>query len=452
MAVSLLRGNEATPARSVIADAEGALGGLGTGGGGGGGKAKAAGLLTSGGTESILICVLAYRELGGFRATSLPHYLFASTISRLLARTLARSHAQTHKRTNARIPHTPRTPRTPARARGIGLLGSSSGPAEIVACNTAHPAIHKACHYFGLRLVIVAPEAATQRLTPAQVQPALTSRTVAVYASAPTFPHGVVDDVTGLGRLCSRRGLGLHVDNCLGGVWLSFENKNRARRVRRARGVGGSTARATPRGKGRGKGRGAVTSSAAAATATGKNAAPIPFDFSVPGVSSMSMDVHKYGMASKGVSVAVLAPPALRALSFVPVIGKEVYITPTLQGSRGGGMAAQAWATLQFFGEEGYSREAASLSRALRLAEAGVNKIPGLRTLVSPDVCIVPVGAAVEGETRTRVDIFVLSSLMEKRGWNLFTSADPDCLAMCLGQQHAARGAALIKTWLRDLE
>ena len=85
-----------------------------------------------------------------------------------------------------------------------------------------------------------------------------------------------------------------------------------------------------------------------------------------------------------------------------------------------------------------------------------MNKIPGLRTLVSPDLCIVPVGASLEKEKRggkeVGVDIFVLSSLMEKRGWNLFTSADPDCLAMCLGQQHAARDAALIKTWLRDLE
>ena len=261
MAVSLLRGDEARPAPALVRDAIAALDGLGTGSA----AAKAAGLLTSGGTESILICVLAYREL--------------------------------------------------ARARGIGQLGSSNGPAEIVAANTAHPAIHKACHYFGLRLVVVAPDAATQRLTPEQVRPALTNRTVAVYASAPTFPHGVVDDVEGLGRLCSSRGLGLHVDNCLGGVWLSFENKNRTvaagkeeKKNKKMKKMGVSRAAgSTPR---------AAAAAAAAVVGgagRGKNDVPIPFDFSVPGVSSMSMDVHKYGMASKGVSVAVLAPVSVMA-------------------------------------------------------------------------------------------------------------------------------------------
>ena len=113
------------------------------------------GLLTSGGTESILLSVLAHRE--------------------------------------------------EARARGIERP-------QIIASSTCHGAAHKAAFYFGLDLTIVEPDPATQRLTRADVERALTPRTCLVYTSAPSFPHGVVDDVRGIGALARERGFGMHVD------------------------------------------------------------------------------------------------------------------------------------------------------------------------------------------------------------------------------------------------
>ena len=108
----------------------------------------------------------------------------------------------------------------------------------------------------------------TMRLTARAVQPLLTRRTVAIYASAPCFSFGAVDEIESLGRLAQRRGIGLHVDCCLGGVLLSFMQRE-----------------------------GLFTR---------------PWDFHVAGVTTISVDLHKYGYASKGASVTAFRDPALR--------------------------------------------------------------------------------------------------------------------------------------------
>ena len=100
----------------------------------------------------------------------------------------------------------------------------------------------------------------------------------------------------------------------------------------------------------------------------------------MPGVSSMSVDVHKYGNASKGVSVVAFRCAELRRRTYVPVCdGQEgLYVTPTMQGARGGAVIAQAWATMLSFGDEGYERFAERISKAHRSCQEIVNGVPGL--------------------------------------------------------------------------
>ena len=192
----------------------------------------AAGLLASGGTEAVLLAALAYREQG--------------------------------------------------RKRGI------TRP-QIVCGVSAHPAIVKACSYFGIELVKVALDPTTMRLTARNVRPFLTRRTVAIYASAPCFSFGAVDEIEELGKLAKSRGVGLHVDCCLGGVLLSFMQREGLFKP--------------------------------------------PWDFVVPGVTTISVDLHKYGYASKGASVTAFRDPALRRLTYVPSADgcEGLYVTPTLQ-------------------------------------------------------------------------------------------------------------------------
>lgn len=302
----------------------------------------AVGLLTSGGTESILIAVHAYREQ--------------------------------------------------AHARGIN-------DPEIICCATAHPALDKAAHYFGVRLVKLRADQSTQQLCANSVRGALSSNTIMIYASAPTFPHGVIDPVEELAALALEKGVGLHVDNCLGGFYLSFLQK-----------------------QGLFKGK---------------------FDFELPGVTTISIDVHKYGFASKGVSVVAFRDNELRRLSYVPVMdGLTLYVTPTLQGARGGAVMAQAWGTMIHYGMDGYTTATRHLYDIEQGFKKAVEETPGVRPLCHSDLSVLPIASDEPG-----IDIYTVASLLESKGWNMFTARDPPCMSVCFGERHGD----LMASWVADL-
>lgn len=301
----------------------------------------ACGLLTSGGTESILLAILGYREL--------------------------------------------------ARRRGI------ANP-EIICCSSAHPALDKACHYFDLTLVKTTAHPKTFVLDINQVKSAITSNTIAVYASAPSFPFGTVDPIEDLAKLLKPKKIGLHVDNCLGGFYLSGLQ----------------------------------------ATGIFKK----KFDFQVDGVTSISIDIHKYGFAPKGASVVLFSTNDLRRLTIHPVTdGLTLYVTPTLQGSRGGGVIAAAWATMMFYGLDGYTAISTKLHELKRRFEKEIVSTPGLRLGVESDCAVIPLTSDV-------FDIYAMATLMEKRGWSVFTSQNPPMMQVCYGEQHFR----VIDEWVKDLK
>jgi sphinganine-1-phosphate aldolase len=292
----------------------------------------ACGLLASGGTEAVLIAALAYRES--------------------------------------------------ARKRGI------TNP-QIICALSAHPAIVKACHYFGMELIKVPLDPKTKALRAAAVRPYLTSNTVAIYASAPSFAHGVIDEIVELGELAMTRGIGLHVDNCLGGFLLSFMARE------------GLLAK--------------------------------PFDFAIAGVTSMSIDVHKYGCAPKGASVVAFRDPALRRLTYVPSTDgcEGLYVTPTIQGSRSGANIAAAWATLVHVGAKGYGAKAVAITECLEKIKAFVRKTPELQLCADADACVVPVCS-------DKLDVYALATHLEDKGWKVFTGQKPATVTFPVGDQTPA--------------
>uniref|UniRef100_A0A7S4PDF5 sphinganine-1-phosphate aldolase n=1 Tax=Paramoeba aestuarina TaxID=180227 RepID=A0A7S4PDF5_9EUKA len=301
---------------------------------------EATGLLTSGGTESILISILSYREEG--------------------------------------------------RKKGIF-------EPEIICSRAAHGALDKACFYFGIKLVKLEANKNFQ-LDVNEVRNAITPNTVCVYASAPSFPHGIVDPIEELAKVTKAKGVGLHVDNCLGGFYLSSLSRLGIFKKK--------------------------------------------FDFRVPGVTTISIDVHKYGFAPKGCSVVCFANNELRSLSLHPVTtGLTLYVTPTLQGSRGQGVTAAAWATMMNTGIEGYNNIANQLHGLIDRVIEAVNNIDGIKIAVRPDLAIVPI-AGEKG-----VNIFAVSGLMEERGWSVFTSRDPALMGWCVGQQYER----VLDDWIKDL-
>jgi sphinganine-1-phosphate aldolase len=336
---STARRVEAEAVAMAVALLRDGCGGEGGGGGGGDARAPAAcGLFTSGGTESVILAVKAHRDAAlaalGFVGGALPPLVAAARAGRVL---------------------------------------------NVVAGATAHPALDKACALLGLRLKKVPVGAPDFALAPAAARAALDADTVLLFASAPGFAHGVVDDVPALGAAAAafagspfgRAGVPLHVDNCLGGLLLSF----------------------TP-------------------------GAP-PFDFRAsPAVASVSMDLHKFAGAPKGASVVAFRDPARRRMAYSATADYPggLYATPTLAGSRSGAAGALAWATLVATGADGLARAAARVARVHAALARGVAAIPHLALLGRPAACVVAFAPA----PGARFSIFALAARMAAlRGWRL---------------------------------
>ena len=222
-------------------------------------------------------------------------------------------------------------------------------------------------------------------------------------AHAPTYPHGVIDPITELGALAQQHDLLLHVDSCLGGLLLPWLSE-----------------------------AGHVTT---------------PYDLRVPGVTSLSADLHKYGYASKGVSVILYNDVELaRHQLFVTTDWMGgFYASTVMAGTRPAGPIAAAWATMQHLGRAGYRRLAEETWTAARRLIDGVNSIDGLRVLGEPDMTVLAVAADDDGA----LDVFAVADrLAELGGWYLDRQTDPDALHLTV---HAGSAAA-VDPFLADLD
>lgn len=218
---------------------------------------------------------------------------------------------------------------------------------------------------------------------------AITRNTIALVGSSPCFPQGCVDPITELGALALARGLPLHVDACLGSFLIAC-----------AREAG--------------------------------HVVP-PFDFSVPGVTSMSADTHKYGFAPKGSSVVMYAESKWRHCQYfvAPEWTGGIYASPTIAGSRPGALVAGCWATMVHIGRRGYVDAARTILSASRIAADGVRGIPQLELYGNPDlsvICFGPARDASSGRVTAKtaagkaLNIYNVSDELKTRGWNLNVS------------------------------
>ncbi|MCL4241759.1 MAG: aminotransferase class V-fold PLP-dependent enzyme [Dehalococcoidia bacterium] len=247
---------------------------------------------------------------------------------------------------------------------------------EIVAPHSAHPALNKAAHLLGMRVTRV-PVGEDFRADPAAIESAIGPDTVGMYASAPSYSLGMVDPVPELGAIAAERGLWLHVDACVGGILAPF-----------VREVGYEVP---------------------------------PFDFSVPGVASISADLHKSGYAAKPASTVTFRTRAHREFARYTFDDwpSGIYSSLTFTGTRPGGAIAAAWAALNFLGREGYREIAAASMRAKARIIAGLSGIEGLRVHGAPPLYAFAYGA--EG-----VDMGAVAAQMIARGWYSGRTTHPD--------------------------
>lgn len=275
-----------------------------------------------------------------------------------------------------------------------GMEQYSGERAEVVACVSAHAAVDKACDIMGLKLVKVPMDPKTFEISLPHLRAALSPRTIMIYSSAPTYPQGVIDPIPEISRIALEYGVGLHVDCCLGGFYLPFAKK-----------IGGTN---------------------------------IPdFDFTLPGVTAMSMDTHKYGYALKGTSVLLYKNKEIRQAQYfcyADWVG-GMYTTPTVAGSRSLGMIAQTWASLMHLGTEGYLKHTREIMRTVKAIKEGVGAIKGVKTLGGSNAMIVCIGSADLGEDKGSVvglNIYHVVDGMSKKGWSLNSHQHPPCAHICV--------------------
>jgi glutamate/tyrosine decarboxylase-like PLP-dependent enzyme len=272
---------------------------------------------------------------------------------------------------------------------------------EMIVANSAHAAFHKAAHCFGLRVHSV-PVGADFRADVAAMAARASASTALIVGSAPQYPQGVVDPIPALAELAQRVGCSLHVDACMGGFLLPFAER---------------LGYAVP-----------------------------PWDFRVPGVTTISADLHKLGYAPKGASVILHRTKQLRQYQtfvFDAWLG-GLYASPNLQGTRAGLPMACAWAVMQRLGLAGYERLTRITLDTRDRMLAAILAVPGLEVLGTPEAQIV----AFTARAGSGLDAFALGDALRARGgWFHDRQTPPDSLHSTV----CAANAPVVEEWARDL-
>ena len=300
------------------------------------GGEKSCGTMTSGGTESIMLAMKVYRDIGYEKGIRYP---------------------------------------------------------EIIVPNTAHAAFYKAGEFFQMKVTRVPVNPQTFIADTNAMARAITGDTVVLVGSAPPFPHGVMDPIQDIARLARSHGLGLHVDCCLGGFLTAFMEKA---------------------------------------------GFPIePFDFSVPGVTSISADTHKFGYCPKGTSVVLYSDTSLRHRQYFVETNWSggIYASAVTAGSRPGCLIASTWATMLYFGTEGYVELTRKVIDTTRWIISELRNIPGIYVLGTPQVSVFAIASK-------EFNIYHLSDFMAERGWNLNALQFPPALHMCVTMVTTKEGVA----------
>ncbi len=262
---------------------------------------------------------------------------------------------------------------------------------EMLVPDTIHPAFIKAGHYLGVKMIRV-PVDGNFEADVSAMRSKITKNTVALAGSAGNYPYGVIDPLEKLSDLALEHKIGLHVDGCLGGFILPWVEK-----------LGYDIP---------------------------------PFDFRLPGVTTMSCDTHKYGYALKGTSTLLVRNHKLLRYQFFSVADWQggLYLSPTLQGSRSGGLSAATWAAMVAIGEEGYMKAARLIMDTADKIRAGIAGITEIK--------IAGKSTFVVGRFSDQVDMYHVNDYLISQGWRMNGCQNPPGFHFCVTLRNTLPGVA----------
>jgi sphinganine-1-phosphate aldolase len=262
------------------------------------------------------------------------------------------------------------------------------GQPEIVAPVTAHAAFEKGARMLGCKIIHVPVDQKTFKVDLKAMSKSITSNTCMLVGSAPQFPHGIIDPIAAIGKLGLKHDIPVHVDACLGGFLIPF--------MRHA-----------------------------------DHELDEEFDFTVPGVTSISADTHKYGYAPKGTSVLLYNDKKYihQQYSIQTDWPGGIYASPTLPGSRPGALIATCWAAMMYHGLDGYVRATGDIIKTTKLIRKELSNVEGLKILGNPLVSVLAFSS-------DRFDIYALNGRLKERGWNLNALQFPSAFHLCVTLMH----------------
>ncbi|MGR5287759.1 pyridoxal phosphate-dependent decarboxylase family protein [Vibrio maritimus] len=252
---------------------------------------------------------------------------------------------------------------------------------ELVMPYSAHSAFSRGGKYFGIKIVRT-PVAADNRVDIEATKAAINENTIGLVGSAPCWPFGVYDRIEELSELATEQGLWLHVDACVGGYLAPFVKKA---------------------------------------------GYELPnWDFTVPGVRSISADMHKYGYAPKPMSTVMYrgGDEQFHHYTVVDDWPCGAYFTQSLGGSRTFASTAGAWAVMNYLGEDGYVENAKRIMTIKQMMIDGLAQSNDLRT-ANTDLSLLIIDSPT-------LDITKVVAGMSQRGWSLLGNAQPPAIHLAI--------------------
>ena len=260
---------------------------------------------------------------------------------------------------------------------------------EIIISSSAHVAFKKSAHYLNIKIVELKDHPITKKLDVSKLSDVLNHNTILVVASAPSFANGVIDPLNEISDIVLKydNKIGIHLDACLGGFLLPFMDI-----------IYNYTSN---------------------------------LNFNTKGLTSISMDTHKYGCSPKGTSIILYRNTELAHYQYFvdPNWIGGIYISPTLAGSRSGELIAGTWATMMYFGKSGYIKNTNKVLEIVDYIYKKLIKIDEIKVIVKPEVSIVSF-------TTKNIDIYLLCQEMDKKGWSLNTLQFPSSAHICITPTH----------------
>ena len=246
---------------------------------------------------------------------------------------------------------------------------------NIIGFTTIHPAFDKACHYFNIKLIKVK--------NVKEMKSNINGNTICLVASAPDYPYGIVDPIREVNKLAVTYSKNFHVDACMGGFLLPFLDEFSY------------------------------------------------INFKLKGISSISMDTHKYGYAPKGSSVLLFKDANIK--KYQHFINKEwcggVYATPTILGSKSGGIIAGTWASLLLRGKSEFNNYSKKINENLKFLVNKIKSIDNINIVGNPKLNIIAVAS-------DKLNMYLIINKMKQKGWSLSVMQNPPAFHFCVTDVH----------------